>query len=99
MDINPFAVAIARFRLLVAALHAAGDTSIEQNIGYTPHLAAGDSLLWGANQQLLPEDLLAGPAIRADATEDAEALKQHPAARTRCGGRQSAVHHRRRTRR
>lgn len=75
VDINPFAVAIARFRLLVAALHAAGDTSIEQNIGYTPHLAAGDSLLWGANQQLLPEDLLAGPAIRADATEDAEELR------------------------
>ncbi|MCV7053725.1 BREX-2 system adenine-specific DNA-methyltransferase PglX [Mycolicibacterium gilvum] len=75
VDINPLAVAIARFRLLVAALHAAGDTSIEQNIGYTPHLAAGDSLLWGANQQLLPEDLLAGPAIRADATEDAEALR------------------------
>jgi len=75
VDINPFAVAIARFRLLVAALHAAGDTSIEQNIGYTPHLAAGDSLLWGANQQLLPEDLLAGPAIRPDTTEDADALK------------------------
>ena len=75
VDINPFAVSIARFRLLVAALHAAGDTSIEQNIGYTPHLAAGDSLLWGANQQLLPEDLLAGPAIRSDSTEDAEALK------------------------
>lgn len=75
VDINPFAVAIARFRLLVAALHAAGDTSIEQNIGYIPHLAAGDSLLWGANQQLLPEDLLAGPAIRADCTEDAEVLK------------------------
>lgn len=75
VDINPFAVAIARFRLLVAALHAAGDTSIEQNIGYTPHLAAGDSLLWGANQQLLPEDLLAGSAIRADSTEDTEALK------------------------
>lgn len=75
VDINPFAVAIARFRLLVAALHAAGDSSIEQNIGYTPHLAAGDSLLWGANQQLLPEDLLAGPAIRPDATEDSGALK------------------------
>lgn len=75
VDINPFAVAIARFRLLVAALHAAGDSSIEQNIGYTPRLAAGDSLLWGANQQLLPEDLLAGPAIRADATEDADALR------------------------
>jgi len=75
VDINPFAVAIARFRLLVAALHAAGDTSIEENIGYNPHLAAGDSLLWGADQQLLPEGLLAGPAIRPDATEDADALK------------------------
>lgn len=76
VDINPFAVAIARFRLLVAALHAAGDQSIEQKIRYQPHLAAGDSLLWGANQQLLPEDLLAGPAIRADSTEDAFALKE-----------------------
>lgn len=76
VDINPFAVAIARFRLLVAALHAAGDTSIEQKIRYQPHLAAGDSLLWGANQQLLPEDLLAGPVIRADTTEDADALKE-----------------------
>ncbi|WP_210686513.1 BREX-2 system adenine-specific DNA-methyltransferase PglX [Mycolicibacterium sp. GESEQ-9] len=76
VDINPFAVAIARFRLLVAALQAAGDTSIEQKIRYQPHLAAGDSLLWGANQQLLPEDLLAGPVIRADTTEDAEALKE-----------------------
>ncbi|BBU22940.1 BREX-2 system adenine-specific DNA-methyltransferase PglX [Mycobacterium xenopi] len=76
VDINPFAVAIARFRLLVAALHAAGDTSIEEKIRYTPHLAAGDSLLWGANQQLLPEDLLAGPVIRADSTENADALKE-----------------------
>ncbi|KAA0110609.1 BREX-2 system adenine-specific DNA-methyltransferase PglX [Mycolicibacterium sp. P1-5] len=75
VDINPFAVAIARFRLLVAALHAAGDTSIEERIAYHPHLAAGDSLLWGANQQLLPEDLLAsGHSVRADTTENAEAL-------------------------
>lgn len=76
VDINPFAIAIARFRLLVAALHAAGDHSIEQKIRYQPHLASGDSLLWGANQQLLPEDLLAGPAIRADSTEDADALRE-----------------------
>ncbi len=77
VDINPFAVAIARFRLLVAALHAAGDTSLEQRIAYNPHLAAGDSLLWGANQQLLPDDLLAsGPSVRADSTEDADALTE-----------------------
>lgn len=75
VDINPFAVAIVRFRLLVAAVHTAGDTSLEQRIAYNPHLAAGDSLLWGANQQLLPDDLLAsGPSVRADSTEDADAL-------------------------
>jgi hypothetical protein len=77
VDINPFAVAIARFRLLVAALHAAGDTSIEQKIGYTPHLVAGDSLLWGAPQQALDDDMLVlGTTVRADATEDAAALRE-----------------------
>lgn len=75
VDINPFAVAIARFRLLVAALHAAGDTSIEQKIHYEPHLAAGDSLLWGASQQALDDHLLTiGQTVRADTTENAEAL-------------------------
>lgn len=77
VDINPFAVAIARFRLLVAALHAAGDTSIEQKIGYTPHLAAGDSLLWGAPQQALDDDLMMfGNDIRADSTENTNVLKE-----------------------
>ena len=77
VDINPFAVAIARFRLLVAALHAAGDTSIEQKIHYEPHLAAGDSLLWGASQQALDDDLLMiGQTVRADTTENAEALTE-----------------------
>jgi len=77
VDINPFAVAIARFRLLVAALHAAGDTSIEQKVGYKPHLAAGDSLLWGAPQQALDDDLMMfGNDIRADSTENTTALKE-----------------------
>lgn len=74
VDINPFAVAIARFRLLVAALHAAGDTSIEENIDYRPHLAAGDSLLWGAPQQVFDGMLTVGTKVHADATEDAAAL-------------------------
>lgn len=77
VDINPFAVAIARFRLLVAALHAAGDTSIEEQIRYTPHLAAGDSLLWGAKQQALDDDMVTiGQAVQADSTENADALKE-----------------------
>lgn len=77
VDVNPFAVAIARFRLLVAALHAAGDSSIEQKIGYQPHLAAGDSLLWGAPQQALDGELLTiGQAVHADSTENAAALTE-----------------------
>lgn len=77
VDKNPFAVAIARFRLLVAAMHAAGDTSIEKEINYQPHLTAGDSLLWGADQQALDDEMLSlGLDIKADSTEDPAALKE-----------------------
>ena len=76
VDINPFAVAIARFRLLVAALHAAGDTSIEQRINYQPHLAAGDSLLWGAPQQALGNDLFGtNEGLAASSIDNADALR------------------------
>nr|WP_030169915.1 MULTISPECIES: BREX-2 system adenine-specific DNA-methyltransferase PglX [Actinomycetes] len=75
VDINPFAVAIARFRLLVAALHAAGDTSIEQRIHYQPHLAAGDSLLWGAPQQALGNELFGtNEGLAASSIDNADAL-------------------------
>lgn len=45
VDLNPFAVAIARFRLTVAGIRAAGEKSL---VGVPPlgfHLAIGDSLL------------------------------------------------------
>lgn len=45
VDLNPFAVAIARFRLTVAGLQASGEKSL---VGVAPmgfHLAIGDSLL------------------------------------------------------
>lgn len=74
VDVNPFAVAIARFRLLVAAMKAAGDNTIELKIAYQPHLAAGDSLLWGSRKQLLDDSML-GIGIKADATEDPTALR------------------------
>lgn len=45
VDINGFAVAIARFRLTVAALQAMGATSLEQAPEFDLNLAAGDSLL------------------------------------------------------
>lgn len=51
VDLNPFAVAISKFRLTVAALRAEGLTSIEQAPGYDYHLATGDSLLHGQNQR------------------------------------------------
>lgn len=51
VDLNPFAVAISKFRLTVAALNAEGLNSLEQAPGYDYHLAAGDSLLHGHSQR------------------------------------------------
>lgn len=51
VDLNPFAVAIARFRLTVAGLKAAGETTL---VGAAPlgfHLAVGDSLLGAQGHQ------------------------------------------------
>ncbi|MFI9462619.1 BREX-2 system adenine-specific DNA-methyltransferase PglX [Streptomyces xiamenensis] len=47
VDINPFAVAIARFRLLVAAMAAAGMRTLAQagRYDWPIHLAVGDSLI------------------------------------------------------
>jgi hypothetical protein len=47
VDINPFAVAIARFRLLIAALRVAGFATLEETMGYDfpLHVAIGDSLI------------------------------------------------------
>ncbi len=76
VDINPFAVAIARFRLMVAALDASGDKSIEKLIDIELNLAAGDSLLWGARQQALADDLWStGAEQMAYSTENADALR------------------------
>jgi hypothetical protein len=48
VDLNPFAIAIARFRLTVAALKAAGLRSLVGAPAFKHHLAIGDSLLGGA---------------------------------------------------
>lgn len=45
VDKNPFAVAVAKFRLTVAALQALGETSLEDTPELALNLAAGDSLL------------------------------------------------------
>ena len=54
VDLNPFAVAIARFRLTVAALQASGLTSLENAPAFTFYLAVGDSLIHGPDPDVLP---------------------------------------------
>ena len=48
VDINPFAAAIAQFRLLVAALRASRVERLQDAPNFRIHVAAGDSLLHGA---------------------------------------------------
>ncbi|MCV7491022.1 BREX-2 system adenine-specific DNA-methyltransferase PglX [Micrococcus luteus] len=50
VDLNPFAVAIARFRLTVAALQATGRVSLEDAPAWELQVFAGDSLLHGRRQ-------------------------------------------------
>ena len=47
VDINPFAVAIAKFRLLVAALRASHIERLKDAPAFAIYVAAGDSLLHG----------------------------------------------------
>lgn len=47
VDLNPFAVAIARFRLLIAAIKVSGIKRLREAQAFPLHLAAGDSLLHG----------------------------------------------------
>jgi hypothetical protein len=59
VDINPFAVAIARFRLMVAALNACGLSSLEHAPAFDVRVATGDSLLpWAGEAALEQPDLL-----------------------------------------
>ena len=53
VDLNPFAVEIARFRLLIAALRAAEAHRLAAAPGFVMHLAAGDSL--SARAAFLPQ--------------------------------------------
>jgi len=79
VDLNPFAVAITRFRLTVAALEACGLKSLEQAPAFKFHLAAGDSLLHGQDQHSMsfdnfdPDSALSGFAY---ATEDLALLRE-----------------------
>ena len=47
VDVNPFAVAIARFRLIVAAMQPCGVRRLDKAPGWSVHVAFGDSLMHG----------------------------------------------------
>ncbi|WP_309129913.1 BREX-2 system adenine-specific DNA-methyltransferase PglX [Microbacterium sp.] len=51
VDLNPFAIAIARFRLTVAAIKAAGISTLVAAPAFRYHLAIGDSLLGGQSPE------------------------------------------------
>ncbi|MBB1015741.1 BREX-2 system adenine-specific DNA-methyltransferase PglX [Dietzia schimae] len=82
VDINPFAVAIAQFRLMVAALQATDGSSL-LNVPELPlQVYAGDSLLWSEDTKSRtglnlgdnfdPDKLTSGAALT---TEDEESLR------------------------
>ncbi|MFC0315122.1 BREX-2 system adenine-specific DNA-methyltransferase PglX [Gordonia phosphorivorans] len=68
VDLNPFAVAIAKFRLIVAALQACGETSLVNAPAFTLNLATGDSLLYGTDKHG------AAPLDYGDAAYDKDAV-------------------------
>ncbi|MBO6511606.1 MAG: BREX-2 system adenine-specific DNA-methyltransferase PglX, partial [Roseibium sp.] len=79
VDINPYAIAIARFRLLIAAMRAAGSTRMKDAPDFQFHLAVGDSLYHGRRHEW------SGQGVQQDAyesiqhvqdTEDRDKLEQ-----------------------
>jgi hypothetical protein len=77
VDLNPFAVAIARFRLLVAALRLCGRTSLEKAPALPVRVATGDSLLLWDREQRGEQVTLDGAAPFAFQTEDADLLADY----------------------
>ena len=99
VDINPFAAAIARFRLLVAALRASRIERLGEAPNFQIHVAAGDSLLHGRRfdeldvgtgaEQLKEHDEFA----HAFQTEDLDELNRNPGSAVSRGGRQPTLRH------
>lgn len=80
VDINPYGVAIARFRLLVEALRASHIRRIKEAPGYRINVTAGDSLLHGP-RLLTAADSVARHGTRSgelDFGSGAEQLRTQP---------------------
>ncbi len=81
VDVNPYAVAIARFRLLLAAMQACDVRKLSDSLGFTINLACGDSLLHAplrGQQQPFDFELTSEDAEcdHAYQSEDLQALKK-----------------------
>ena len=81
IDLNPFAVAIARYRLLVAAMGVCDIRRLKDAPDFASNLASGDSLLHGARydrfgQSLLPGETWVEWAAEANAVGDFEQATQ-----------------------
>jgi hypothetical protein len=79
VDVNPFAIAIARFRLLVAALVASHVRRLADAPDFRMNLAVGDSLLFGERPRHGAGVQRSLHTERIDhfyATEDADALRR-----------------------
>jgi hypothetical protein len=69
-DRNPFAVSIARFRLLVAVLRAANSTKLDQAPEFPIDIAVGDSLMHGRGAPGIQEELFEVEEPHTYVTED-----------------------------
>ncbi|MBO0655485.1 BREX-2 system adenine-specific DNA-methyltransferase PglX [Streptomyces triculaminicus] len=82
VDLNPFAVAIARFRLLVAAMAASGMRTMAETARYEwpMHLAVGDSLIKHPDRQgrLFDESDAEGADELAEFKYVTEDVQEHP---------------------
>jgi hypothetical protein len=76
VDLNPFAVAIARFRLLLAAVGACGIRDLRDAPKFTIDIAIGDSLLWDQRGELAVDLGWGGERRFLYATEHAESLRR-----------------------
>ncbi len=80
VDLNPFAVAIARFRLLIAAVQAAEEPTLTRIPDFVVHVAVGDSLLNSASEYRMGDDGqsidIEGELSQGYQTEDPALLRQ-----------------------
>src|SRR5271157_1109131 len=76
VDVNPYAIAIARFRLLLAALKECAIKRLSDAPGFEIHLACGDSLLHGSVRKIQQMFDVADELKHVYQPEDPEALSR-----------------------